>query len=420
VNNDMASDRPFMAIEDAIEVFRTGGTLIVADDEDRENEGDFVCAAEHTDAEVINFFARYGRGIICAPIDTERATRLNLELMVGTNTSLHETAFTVSVDLLSGTTTGVSAADRAATVRALANPDTKSTDLGRPGHIFPLQAMDGGVLRRAGHTEAVIDLCRLAGLQSAGVLCEILNDDGSMARFPQLLELSRKFNLPFITVRDLIAYRMSREKLIRRVVATRLPTNTGEFMVNVYRSETDQKEHIALVKGTIDPATPILVRVHSECLTGDVFGSIRCDCNEQLHAAMNIVQKEGNGVVLYMRQEGRGIGLVNKLRAYQLQDEGLDTVEANERLGFRADLRDYGIGAQILLDLGVKKMRLLTNNPRKLVGLAGYGLDIVERVPLEIQPNSMNERYLRTKRDKLGHLILSEEKETPPEIDDVT
>jgi 3,4-dihydroxy 2-butanone 4-phosphate synthase/GTP cyclohydrolase II len=406
------SESPFSAIETAVEAYRSGRVLIVADDEDRENEGDFVCAAEHANAAVINFFATHGRGIICAAVDGARADRLHLAPMVDTNTSLHETAFTVTVDLIHGTTTGVSAADRAATVKAIADPTTKPADLARPGHIFPLRAMDGGVLRRAGHTEAVIDLCRLAGLKEAGVLCEIMNEDGSMARLPKLIELAKTFDLPLITVRDLIEFRMRREKLVRRVVSTRLPTGAGEFTVNLYKSETDEKEHIALVKGEIDSSRPVLVRVHSECLTGDVFGSLRCDCSEQLHAAMRIVEEAGNGVVLYMRQEGRGIGLINKLRAYQLQDEGLDTVEANERLGFRADLRDYGIGAQILLDLGVKKLRLLTNNPKKLVGLAGYGLDIVERVPLEVSPNVMNEKYLRTKRDKLGHLLLFNEKGT--------
>jgi len=398
--------RGFSRIEDALEDFRQGKILIVVDDEDRENEGDFVCAAEFVDARVINFFAKNGRGIICAPLLSQRAKELGLDLMVDTNTSLHETPFTVSVDYIHGTSTGVSASDRAATVRAFVNPDTKPTDLARPGHIFPLRALEGGVLRRAGHTEAVVDLCKMAGLHPAGVLCEIMNDDGSMARVPELMKLARHFHMKIITVKDLIEYRMMSEKLVQRVVNTHLPTKYGEFLIYMYRSESDSKEHIALVKGDIKPDVPVLVRVHSECLTGDVFGSLRCDCNEQLVSALKMVEKAGVGVVIYMRQEGRGIGLVNKLKAYSLQDEGLDTVEANEKLGFRADLRDYGIGAQILRDLGVGKMKLLTNNPRKVVGLHGYGLEIVERVSLEMDANEINERYLQTKRDKLGHLIL--------------
>jgi 3,4-dihydroxy 2-butanone 4-phosphate synthase/GTP cyclohydrolase II len=326
--------------------------------------------------------------------------------MVDSNTSLHETPFTVSVDVILGTTTGVSTADRAATIKALIDPHTRPQSLARPGHVFPLRALDGGVLRRTGHTEAVIDLCLLAGLYPAGVLCEIMNDDGTMARVPELLRLANQHRMKIITVRDLIEYRMKREKLVERLVSTKLPTKYGEFQIHLYRSATDSKDHIALVKGEIKPDVPVLVRVHSECLTGDLFGSLRCDCNEQLFAAIRMVEKAGTGVVLYMRQEGRGIGLVNKLKAYRLQDEGLDTVEANEKLGFRPDLRDYGIGAQILRDLGVRKMKLMTNNPKKVVGLNGYGLDIVERVPLEMDPNEVNERYLMTKRDKLGHLIL--------------
>jgi len=396
----------FNTIEEAIEEVRSGRLLIVVDDEARENEGDFVLAAERITPEIVNFMLAKGRGVFCAPMAPERADALGLSPMVESNTSLHETSFTVSVDYIHGTTTGVSAADRAATIRALVDPATKPSDLARPGHVFPLRAAEGGVLRRAGHTEAVVDLCRLAGLSPVGVLCEIMNPDGTMARVPQLYRLARKHGLKMITVRDLIEYRMRREKLIERLATTNLPTKYGTFTLHLYRSKTDSKEHVALVKGTITPDEPVLVRVHSECLTGDVFGSLRCDCNDQLIAAMKMVEKEGKGVIVYMRQEGRGIGLVNKIKAYQLQDLGKDTVEANEALGFRPDLRDYGIGAQILRDLGVGKMRLMTNNPKKVVGLNGYGLEIVERVPLEIQPNSINERYLKTKRDKLGHLIL--------------
>jgi len=398
----------FDTIESAIEDLRSGKIIIVVDEEDRENEGDFIVAAEKATPDIINFLTREGRGIVCAPITSERAAELGIDAMVESNTSLHETSFTVSVDYIHGTTTGVSAVDRAATVRALADPKTKPNDLARPGHIFPLRAAEGGVLRRAGHTEAAIDLCRFAGLYPAAVLCEILNEDGTMARVPQLQHLARKFGLKLISVRSLIEYRIQREKLVHRLVTTKLPSKFGEFVLHYYGSETDQKQHIALVKGDITPDFPVLVRVHSECLTGDVFGSLRCDCNEQLVAAMQMVEKEGRGVILYMRQEGRGIGLLNKLKAYKLQDEGMDTVEANEKLGFRPDLRDYGIGAQILRDLGVGKMRLMTNNPKKIVGLQGYGLEIVERVPLEVDPNFFNQHYLRAKRDKLGHLILIE------------
>jgi len=405
----MAQEK-FNTIEDAIEDFRQGKILIIVDDEDRENEGDFVLAAEKTTPEAINFFVKEGRGVVCTPITTVRAKELNLDLMVDANTSLHETPFTVSIDYLHGTTTGVSVTDRSATVRALVDPKAQGNDFARPGHIFPLRAMEGGVLRRAGHTEAVVDLCQLAGLYPAGVLCEILAEDGTMARVPQLLKIAEQFKLKIITVRALIEYRIRREKLVQRIVSTKLPSQYGDFRIYLFRSQADSKDHIALVKGDISPEKPTLVRVHSECLTGDVFGSLRCDCNAQLVASMERVEKEGCGIVLYMRQEGRGIGLLNKLKAYNLQDEGLDTVEANEELGFRADLRDYGIGAQILRDLGVGKMRLLTNNPKKIIGLTGYGLEVVERVPLEVHPNKHNERYLTTKRDKLGHLILIDAK----------
>ena len=408
VDDEAGGHSEFDQIEEAVEAIRKGKIVIVLDDDNRENEGDFICAAQFVDAGAMNFLARYGRGIICAPITAARAKALDLDLMVETNTSVHETPFTISVDYRHGTTTGVSAADRAATARALADEATQPADLARPGHIFPLRAMEGGVLRRAGHTEAAIDLCRLAGVNHTAVLCEIMNEDGTMARTPELLALARRYAMKIITVRDLIEHRMQTEKLVRRLVATRLPTKYGDFEIYLYKSETDNKEHVALVKGKISPDAPTLVRVHSECLTGDLFGSLRCDCNEQLVAALRMVEKSGSGVVLYMRQEGRGIGLVNKLKAYKLQDEGLDTVEANERLGFRADLRDYGIGAQILRDLGVRKLRLLTNNPKKIVGLQGYGLEVVERIPLEMDPNDFNLRYLRTKRDKLGHLIMLE------------
>jgi 3,4-dihydroxy 2-butanone 4-phosphate synthase/GTP cyclohydrolase II len=379
------------------------------DDPDRENEGDLVMAAELCKPKDVNFITREGRGILCLPITEEKAEDLNLDLMVQNNTALHGTPFSVSIDYRHGTTTGISAHDRAITINRAADEKVSPDDFGRPGHIFPLIAKKGGVLKRAGHTEAVVDLVKLAGLNPVGVLCEILAEDGTMARVPKLMEFSKKHNLKIITIADLIEYRMSREHFVQKKVTVDLPTRHGSFKLHLYENTLDPLDNpMALVKGDISTDEPILVRVHSECLTGDIFGSKRCDCGEQLLAAMSIVEKAGRGVVLYMRQEGRGIGLVNKLLAYHLQEQGKDTVEANEALGFKADLRDYGTGAQILKDLGLKKIRLLTNNPKKVIGLKGYDLEIVERIPLEIPPNSNNEKYLKTKRDRLGHLLHSD------------
>ena len=401
----------FDSIESAIEEIKNGKLVIVVDDEDRENEGDFITAAQNATPEVINFMTKYGRGLICAPLTEERCAELHLDMMVNSNTSLHETPFTVSVDLLGhGCTTGISAHDRSKTILALVNPKTKPEELGRPGHIFPLKAKAGGVLRRAGHTEATIDLARLAGFDApyGGVLVEIMNDDGTMARLPQLQEIAKKFDLKLITIKDLIEYRLKADSLIEEIVRVNMPTKFGDFKLVIFkeRNNLSSGEHMALIKGEWQKDEPVLVRVHSSCFTGDILGSLRCDCGEQLHEAMKMVEKEGKGVVLYMNQEGRGIGLVNKLKAYKLQEEGMDTVEANLHLGFKMDERDYGVGAQILRYLGVNKMRLISNNPRKRVGLQGYGLDVVENVPLRICPNPHNEKYLQTKRDKLGHEIL--------------
>jgi 3,4-dihydroxy 2-butanone 4-phosphate synthase/GTP cyclohydrolase II len=396
-------------IESALEDIRNGKVIIVVDDEDRENEGDFICAAECVTPEIINFMATHGRGLICAPLMEDRCEELKLDLMVGTNTAVYETPFTVSVDLIGhGCTTGISAHDRFKTIKALADPETKPEELGRPGHIFPLKAKKEGVLRRTGHTEAAIDFARLAGFRPAGVLVEIMNEDGSMARLDDLRKVADRFNLRLVTIKDLIAYRMKKESQIRRQTEVNMPTIHGDFRLVAYEETPTSELHLALVKGTWKQDEPVLVRVHSSCVTGDIFGSCRCDCGSQLHSAMDMVEKEGKGVVLYMKQEGRGIGLLNKLKAYKLQEEGLDTVEANLRLGFDMDNRDYGIGAQILHDLGVSKIRLITNNPKKRVGLMGYGLEIVDNVPIEIAPNPHNEKYLRTKRDKLGHSILKD------------
>ena len=401
----MDNNVKFNTIPEAIEDIKAGKFVIVADDEDRENEGDLIMAAEKVTPETVNFFATHGRGLICVCMPQERIEQLQLHSMVEHNTAKHGTRFTVSVDAVEGTTTGISAPDRAVTIKALVDPNTKPEDLARPGHVFPIRALDGGVLSRAGHTEASVDLARLAGLKPIAVLCEIMDEDGTMARVQKLYEMARKYNLKFITVHDLIAYRRQHEKLVKRVTTVDFPTTHGDFKLHLYRSDIDDHHHLALTKGDVAGKKNVLVRVHSSCLTGDVFGSMRCDCGDQLHRAMERVEQEGLGVILYMRQEGRGIGLANKLLAYELQEHGRDTVEANHELGFKADLRDYGIGAQILVDLGLTSIRVLTNNPKKVIGLKGYGLEITERVPLEMEPCRYNRSYLETKRDKLGHLL---------------
>ena len=400
------------SIESAIEDIKAGKIVIVVDDEDRENEGDFIIAARHASPEVINFMSKHGRGLICVPLIEDRCDELGLELMVNNNTALHETAFTVSVDLLGhGCSTGISAHDRSKTIHALIDPNTKSSDFGKPGHIFPLRAKKGGVLRRVGHTEAAIDLSRLAGFEPAGVLVEIMNDDGTMARLPQLIAVAKKFEFKIISIKDLIEFRIKRDSLIEEVVRVEMPTKYGDFKLVAFREKYSSNEHLALVKGEWQKDEPVMVRVHSSCFTGDILGSLRCDCGEQLHAAMKMVEKEGKGAILYMNQEGRGIGLLNKLKAYRLQEEGLDTVEANLHLGFQMDQRDYGIGAQILRHLGISKLKLVSNNPKKRVGLMGYGLEIVENIPIEISSNPHNEKYLLTKRDKLGHEIMDDDSE---------
>ena len=398
-------------IEEAIADIKAGKVVIVVDDEDRENEGDFVTAARNVTPEIINFMATHGRGLVCVPLTQERCEELNLGLMVGKNTAVYETNFTVSVDLQGyGCTTGISASDRSKTIQALINPDIKPEEFGRPGHIFPLIAKDGGVLRRTGHTEAAVDLARLAGFEPAGVLVEILKDDGEMARLPDLLVVAERFDLKVISIKDLIEYRLHHDSLIQEEETVKMPTQWGDFNLKAFTQKNTGEQHLALYKGEWEENEPILVRVHSSCMTGDIFGSCRCDCGPQLHKAMEMIQQEGKGIVVYMNQEGRGIGLVNKLHAYKLQEQGVDTVDANLQLGFKADLRDYGVGAQILRYMGVSKMRLMSNNPTKRAGLIGYGLEVVENVPIEIAANPFNEEYLKTKRDRMGHAIMKDAK----------
>ena len=394
------------SIESTIEDIQAGKVIIVVDDEDRENEGDFLTAARNVTPEIINFMATHGRGLICAPLVEDRCDELGLDLMVQRNNAAYETPFTVSVDLVgNGCTTGISAQDRSKTVEALIDPNTDPNTLGKPGHIFPLRAKRGGVLRRAGHTEAAIDFARMAGFEPAGLIVEIMNEDGTMARLPQLKEIAKKFDLKLVSIKDLIEYRVKKESLIEKMVEVKMPTEFGDFQLTAFRQTTNDLEHVALTKGTWSPDEAVLARVHSSCMTGDIFGSCRCDCGPQLHAAMEMIEKEGKGIIVYMNQEGRGIGLVNKLKAYKLQEEGMDTVEANQHLGFKADERDYGIGAQIMRAMGVAKMKLMSNNPKKRIGLVGYGLEIVENVSIEIESNPHNEKYLQTKKDKMGHIL---------------
>jgi 3,4-dihydroxy 2-butanone 4-phosphate synthase/GTP cyclohydrolase II len=403
----MKEDIKLDLIKEAIAAIKNGEVIVVVDDEGRENEGDFICAAQKITPEIVNFMAREGRGLLCVPLVEARCDELQLDLMVGKNTALHETPFTVSVDLNSkDTSTGISTSDRALTIRALADPTTKPNDLGRPGHIFPLKAKEGGVLRRAGHTEAAIDFARLAGLTPAGVLIEVLKEDGTMARLPDLRIIADKFKLKLVSIDDLIAYRLSNESLIEEQIIVDLPTDFGDFKLKAYRQTNTGDDHLVLYKGAWTVDEPVLVRVHSSCVTGDIFGSCRCDCGTQLHSALRMVEKEGRGAVVYMNQEGRGIGLINKLKAYKLQESGMDTVEANEHLGFKGDQRDYGVGAQIIRDMGISKLKLITNNPKKRVGLIGYGLEIVENISIEVDPNVHNKKYLETKRDRMGHDIL--------------
>ncbi len=396
-------------IDEAIADIKAGKVVVVVDDEDRENEGDFIAAAEAVTPEMINFMVTHGRGLVCAPVTEERAQQLDLHMMVQNNTVLHQTAFTVSVDLIgNGCTTGISVHDRAKTIASLVDPSTKPEDLGRPGHIFPLVAKKGGVLRRTGHTEAAIDLAQMAGFKPAGILVEILNEDGSMARLPQLIEIAKKFDLKLISIEDLVKYRIQNESLIEEVIDVKMPTKVGDFNMKLFREVNTGKEHLALIKGEFSEDEDVLVRVHSSCMTGDIFGSCRCDCGPQLQKSMELIEKEGKGAIIYMNQEGRGIGLTNKLKAYKLQEEGYDTLEANIKLGFKGDERDYGIGAQIIRSLNIRKMRLMSNNPTKRTGLIGYGLEVVENVPLEIESNKHNELYLKTKRDKMGHSLKLE------------